>query len=126
MSVFMIGGSGNIGQRVIRALLDRGTKVTALVRDAEGEPDPASALALPGVRRVRGDLRDAASLREGADGCDAVFVLTPHSPDQVELQNAAVDTAADVGARVVKLSSWGPAVRGDSPVPGARRHWITQ
>jgi uncharacterized protein YbjT (DUF2867 family) len=126
MSVFMIGGSGNIGQRVIRTLLDRGTEVTALVREAEGEPDPKSALALPGVRRVRGDLRDAASLRAGAEGCDAVFVLTPHSPDQVELQNAAVDVAADVGARVVKLSSWGPAVREDSPVPGARRHWITQ
>lgn len=126
MSVFVIGGSGNIGQRVVRALVERDTKVTALVREAEGEPDPGSALALPGVRRVRGDLRDAAALRAGAEGCEAVFVLTPHSPDQVELQNAAVDVAADVGARIVKLSSWGPAVREDSPVPGARRHWITQ
>lgn len=125
MSVFVIGATGNIGRRVVRCLLDRGTPVTALIRDAEDLP-PDSPLAHPGVRVVRGDLREPAALAARAQGCEAVFVLTPHAPNQVELQNAAVDVAADIGAGVVKVSSWGPSVREDSPVPGARRHWITQ
>src|SRR5262249_43933294 len=33
---------------------------------------------------------------------------------------------AEAGARLVKLSSWGPSVFERSPVPGARRHWETQ
>jgi uncharacterized protein YbjT (DUF2867 family) len=125
MSVFVIGATGNIGRRVVRYLVDRGASVAALVRETEELPAD-SPLALPGVRIVRGDLRQPTALAEQAKGCQAVFVLTPHAPDQVELQNAAVDVAADIGAGVVKVSSWGPAVREDSPVPGARRHWITQ
>jgi uncharacterized protein YbjT (DUF2867 family) len=127
MSVFVIGATGNIGRRVVRSLVDRGTPVTALVRETEpGELPADSPLALPGVTVVRGDLREPTVLAAQAQGCQAVFVLTPHAPNQVELQNAAVDVAADIGAGIVKVSSWGPAVREDSPVPGARRHWITQ
>ncbi|WP_225830459.1 NmrA family NAD(P)-binding protein [Streptomyces sp. NK08204] len=126
MSIFIVGASGNIGQRVVRALIARGVSVTALVRDAEGELPPDSALAHPEVRLVRGDLRDTAPLRAAARGSESMFVLTPHNPEQIQLQNAAADLAADVGAHVVKVSSWGPAVHEDSPVPGARRHWITQ
>lgn len=126
MTVFMVGASGNIGRRVVSCLLDRGVEVTALLRESDGPAEPDGPLAEPGVTVVRGDLRQPDAWRKSAVGCDAMFVLTPHQPDQVELQNAAVDVAADVGARVVKISSWGPAVQGDSPVPGARRHWITQ
>jgi uncharacterized protein YbjT (DUF2867 family) len=126
MSVFVVGASGNVGRRVVRCLLDRDVAVTALLRETEGPVDPASVFAEPGVTVVRGDLRHPDAWRKSAAGCDALFVLTPHQLDQVELQNAAVDVASDIGARVVKVSSWAPAVHQDSPVPGARRHWITQ
>jgi uncharacterized protein YbjT (DUF2867 family) len=126
MSVLVIGAAGNIGRLVVREVLDRGERVTALVRDTERTVPPGSVLAAPGVTRVIGDLTRPASIRRAMDGCSAVFLLTPHSPDQVELQNVAVDAAADTGARLVKLSSWGPSVFEDTPVPGARRHWLTQ
>jgi uncharacterized protein YbjT (DUF2867 family) len=126
MSVFVVGASGNVGRRVVGALLRHGVEVAALVRDPDAEAPPGSPLRAAGVRLVPGDLRSPGALRVGAAGCDALFLVTPHSPDQVTLQNNAVDVAADIGARVVKVSSFGPAVRADSPVPGARRHWITQ
>ncbi|WP_051944301.1 NmrA family NAD(P)-binding protein [Streptacidiphilus rugosus] len=126
MPVYVIGASGDLGGLVVRALLDRGAEVTALVPETEGPLPSGSVLTEPGVRVVHGDLRDPGPLPAGARGCEAMFVLTPHAPDQVELQNNAADVAADVGARVVKVSSWGPAVREDSPDARARRHWITQ
>jgi uncharacterized protein YbjT (DUF2867 family) len=126
MSVLVVGAAGNIGRRVVAALLDLDVEVTALVRESEREAPAGLTLTGPQVRIAHGDLARPGTLRKAADGCSAVFVLTPHSPHQVELQNAAVDAAAEAGAKVVKLSSWGPAVHGNSPVPGARRHWLTQ
>ncbi len=126
MSVLVIGAAGNIGRLVVRAVLDRGAQVTALVRDTERTVPPGSVLAAPGVTRVIGDLTRPASIRRAMAGAESVFLLTPHSPDQVELQNVAVDAAAETGTRLVKLSSWGPSVYETSPVPGARRHWLTQ
>lgn len=122
MAVLVIGAAGNVGRHVVRGLVDRDVEVIAFVR----EPAPDGLFTHPMIREVSGDLGQPETIRKAAADCTAVFILTPHSPDQVALQNAAVDAAADVGARVVKLSSWGPAVRPDSPVPGARRHWITQ
>jgi uncharacterized protein YbjT (DUF2867 family) len=126
MSVLVIGAAGNVGRLVVRAVLDRGTPVTALVRDTERTVPKGSVLAAPGVTRIIGDLTRPASIRRAMARCESVFLATPHSPDQVELQNAAVDAAAETGARLVKLSSWGPSVHEGSTVPGARRHWLTQ
>ena len=126
MSVLVIGAAGHVGRLVVQAVLDRGRPVTALVRDTERTVPPGNVLAAPGVSRVIGDLTRPASIRRAMTGCESVFLLTPNSPDQVELQNAAVDAAAETGARLVKVSSWGPSMYADSPVPGARRHWQTQ
>lgn len=122
MAVLVVGASGNIGRQVTRALVDRGVEVTAFVRESE----PSDPFAHPLIRVAVGDLSEPDTVYKAAAGCTAVFILTPHSPDQVHLQNTAVDAAAHADAKVVKLSSWGPAVQPDSPVPGARRHWITQ
>jgi uncharacterized protein YbjT (DUF2867 family) len=126
MSVLVIGAAGTVGRLVVQAVLDRGRPVTALVRDTERTVPPGSLLAAPGVTRAIGDLTRPASIRRAMTGCESVFLLTPHSPDQVELQNAAVDAAAESGARLVKLSSWGPSVHAGTSVPGAHRHWQTQ
>jgi uncharacterized protein YbjT (DUF2867 family) len=119
MGVLVVGASGTVGRHVVRALVRRNADVVAFVRN----PGPRFA---GGVRVIEGDLADPDTVRKAVTGCRAMFLLTPHCPQQVTWQNHAVDAAADVGARVVKLSSWGPAVHADSPVPGARRHWITQ
>ena len=56
--VLVVGGTGDIGGRVVRALVAQGKRVRALVRPGS---DP-SALEAQGVAIVRGDLTDAASL----------------------------------------------------------------
>lgn len=126
MTVLVIGASGNIGRNVVRELVERDVDVVAFVRRSERDNAGNGQLAHPRVRLAEGDLSQPDTVRKAADGATAVFVLTPHAPDQVTLQNAAADAAEAVGARIVKVSSWGPAVHQDSPVPGAYRHWLTQ
>jgi uncharacterized protein YbjT (DUF2867 family) len=122
MAVLVIGATGTVGRHVVRELVNRDVEVTAFVR----EPVPDAQFTHPRISFALGDLGQPNTVHKAAANCTAVFILTPHSPDQVALQNTAVDAAAATGAKVVKLSSWGPVVRSDSPVPGARRHWITQ
>ena len=69
MKAFVTGGSGFIGQHVIRKLVDRGYEVYALVR-SQGSADIVSAL---GATVVAGDVTDVESMREGMAGSDVVF-----------------------------------------------------
>lgn len=72
MRAFVTGATGFIGGRLARALVARGDEITVLARD----PARAAALAsLPGVRVVRGDVTDRASLDAALGGHDAVFHL---------------------------------------------------
>jgi len=126
MSVLVIGASGNLGRHVVRALLETDAEVTAFVRESEQGTAMADVLEHPRVQIAYGDLTRPDTVLQAARGSESIFVLTPHMLSQVELQKTAVDVAAEVGARIVKVSSWGPAMRADTPVPGARRHWSTQ
>ncbi len=67
-TAFVTGASGFVGANLVRALLDRGWHVRALVRAA------APSLAGLGVERVDGDLF-APGLAAAMRGCDAVFHL---------------------------------------------------
>jgi dihydroflavonol-4-reductase len=71
MKVFVTGGTGFVGRRVVRKLLDRGYTVNALARSAES----AALLKEMGAKVVWGDITDAASMREGMRGSDVVFHL---------------------------------------------------
>src|SRR5882672_12398807 len=64
----VVGATGNLGGRVVTALLARGHAVRALVREGT---DPA-ALAAQGVEIVRGDLLDRASLDRALAGAGAL------------------------------------------------------
>lgn len=65
--VFVTGGTGFVGAAVIRRLVARGARVSALARDPR-------ALRVEGVERVvAGDLRDAAALEAGLAGVRACF-----------------------------------------------------
>ncbi len=63
------GGSGFVGNRLARALVERGDQVRALVRDPAGAAD----LSTLGVELVQGDMTDEASLRRAVDGVDRLF-----------------------------------------------------
>lgn len=69
MKAFVTGGTGFVGAHLVRALQARGDAVTCLVRT----PAKAAALGWRDVRVVRGDLDDAAALREGCAGADVIY-----------------------------------------------------
>lgn len=69
--VFVTGGSGFIGSRVVKELVARGCEVRCLLRPT------SKAHRLAGLRYevCRGDLEDSSALRAGVDGCDAIVHL---------------------------------------------------
>jgi dihydroflavonol-4-reductase len=69
MKAFVTGGTGFVGRRVVRKLVERGYDVYALARSAES----AALLEKLGATVVWGDVTDAASMREGMRGSDVVF-----------------------------------------------------
>ena len=69
MNVFVTGGTGFVGAHLVRALQERGDRVTCLVR----RPELAERLGWRDVRLVRGDLDDATALLQGCEGAELVF-----------------------------------------------------
>lgn len=65
--VLVTGATGFLGWHVARKLLDRGQTVRVFARD------PARLREMPEAEPVRGDLRDAASLRRAVAGCAVVY-----------------------------------------------------
>lgn len=69
MKAFVTGGNGFIGERLVRKLRERGDDVVALVRSR----DKGKKLEELGATLVEGDLSSSDAIRQGLDGCDAVF-----------------------------------------------------
>jgi nucleoside-diphosphate-sugar epimerase len=69
MKAFVTGGTGFIGSRLVRRLRERGDEVVALVRS----PEKAGDLRAQGVELIEGDLSSEQAIRDGVQGCDAVF-----------------------------------------------------
>ena len=69
-TVFLTGGAGRIGKRVLRLLLDSGYTVKVLVH--EHEPD---GIVSDNMVLVRGDILDAKCLLEAVQGCQFVCHL---------------------------------------------------
>jgi nucleoside-diphosphate-sugar epimerase len=97
--VFVTGGSGFIGQVLVRRLLDEGNAVRVLVR-SEASAATVSAL---GAAPVRGELTDPATWRDEVVGSEVVFHLAAetdiaadrerHERGSVRGTRAAVDAA---------------------------------
>jgi uncharacterized protein YbjT (DUF2867 family) len=71
--VLVTGATGQQGGAVAAALLSRGHRVTALTRKPDGEA--ARRLASAGAAIVAGDLGDAASVRQAAEGVDTMYLM---------------------------------------------------
>lgn len=114
MTILVTGATGNVGAAVVRALLARGERVTALVRD------PARA------RRVLGPGMALAAADAGSvTRADALFLACGNVPEQVDWECSMIDAAARAGVgRVVKLS--GPAAHVDSPLIFERWHGVIE
>ncbi|MDX6365617.1 MAG: hypothetical protein QOK30_693 [Nocardioidaceae bacterium] len=116
--IVVAGGTGRLGQRVVRRLLDRGLAVRVLTRS------PSGAAGLPAaVELAVGDVRDRASLRAAMVGARTVVSAVQgvtgkggNSPATVDRDGNVnlVDLAAEVGADVVMMSVVGASP--DSPM----------
>jgi len=85
MTFLVTGSSGNVGGEVVRALLDRGAHVRALVRAPQRAPEPEAA------ELVTGDLNDPQTIAPGLDGAQGLFLLPgyPAAPAILAMARAA-------------------------------------
>src|SRR5262245_31865944 len=67
VKIFMTGGTGFLGKRMAKRLIEAGHQVRALAR-----PSPIPRQMPAGVETVQGDVTDAESLKRGMRGCDTV------------------------------------------------------
>ncbi|TDC84773.1 NAD(P)H-binding protein [Actinomadura sp. 7K507] len=116
MSIVVTTPTGNVGSRVVRLLLQAGVRPRVLVRD----PARLDAATRERVDVRRGDLTDAAFVREAVAGARTVFWVdpTPHTAeDPIETSERTASGVVDAAragdvARVVLLSSGGAEKRG--------------
>jgi uncharacterized protein YbjT (DUF2867 family) len=112
--ILLTGITGNIGGATARALLAKGVKFRALVRD----PGKAAGWAEQGVELVQGDIEDAAAVKRALAGVDRAVLVMPNGETQERAETAFIRTAKEAGLQwIIKLSS-PEAVRGTtSPIP---------
>jgi NADH dehydrogenase len=78
--IFIVGGTGTLGQTLVRMLREQGKPVRVLVR--AGSETKAAPLRQLGAELVRGDLRDPASLEAGCRGATHVICATSAGADR--------------------------------------------
>jgi uncharacterized protein YbjT (DUF2867 family) len=128
MRVLVTGGTGFVGPKIVRAIVDAGHDVRAVARDRR----KAAHVAALGAELVEGDVTDAASLRVAAQGVDAIVHLVAirqGRPEQfervmVEGTRSLVAAANEVGPqRFVHMSALGTSEETKDLVPYYRAKW---
>src|ERR1039457_2415109 len=84
MRLFVAGGTGALGSRVVRLLAEGGNEVTATARTDAG----AQQVRAVGATPVDIDLFDVAALRTAIRGSDVVFRLTTKIPPLMQMRKA--------------------------------------
>lgn len=138
--VFVTGGTGFVGGRLVAALLERGRRVRALARPASGRTVGGNG----NLQWVTGDVLDRDSLRRGLEGCTEVFHLAAYAKNwakdpstffRVNVDGArnVFDAAEEAGLRrvvytstVVVFGPTRPGIVGDEAMPRATPRFFTE
>jgi putative NADH-flavin reductase len=89
LNIVVFGGTGNIGQRIVKEALSRGATVTVVVRDTAGTSLPSD----PKLTLVKGDVlneADDARLLKGATAVVCAVSFRKPQPDPPAYRKAAV------------------------------------
>ena len=114
MRAFVTGGTGFLGKRIVRRLIERGDEVVVLARDRERAAEAAGL----GAEIVIGDLESVDGFAHALEGCDVVYHagarVVSHGDWDLFLKanviatERLIDLAIDAGARrFVYVSSLG-------------------
>lgn len=103
--VLVTGGAGYVGAVLVPKLLEAGYQVTVLDLFLYGEDVLKGSRANPGLREVKGDIRDIEVVKEAIRGCDAVIHLACISNDP------SFELNPELG-RSINLDAFVPLVRG--------------
>ena len=147
--IFVTGGTGFIGTRLVQALTDRGHRVRVLSRRANPEPPPGSdahgggPLQHERVELVRGDVTERDSLARGMESCRHVFHLAAYAKNyardpqtyfDVNVQGVrnVFEVARRQGVRrvvwtssIVTFGPTPPGVVGDEDMPRITDRYLT-
>ena len=126
-TVLVFGATGQQGGSVARALLHRGWRVRALVRDPFSAG--AAALAARGAELVVGTFEDRAAMRSAMAGVDGVFSVQPSSPggtvtDEQEVRYGITIADLAVECAVKHLVYSSGSATGETPTGAA--HYDTK
>jgi uncharacterized protein YbjT (DUF2867 family) len=114
--ILLTGVTGKTGGATAQALLNKGLKLRAIVRN----PEKAAALAAAGIELVTGDATDPALLKTAMAGVDRALLVMPNSEHQLRLEQQFTDVAKQSGVKhLVKMSSMESVADAKSPIPKA-------
>lgn len=128
-TVFVTGGSGFIGGRLIQRLVRDGHSVRGLARSDAS----AAKVRERGAEPVAGDLSDAAAMRAGAEGCELAFHAAAQLGDwgtreefergNVQGTQNALSACADAGVRRFVHVGTEAALLAGQPLVNADETW---
>lgn len=97
--ILVTGAGGQTGQAVIKALVEKGIEVYALVhRESQSE----QMLGIGAKKAVAGDMLNLCDLQGAMDGVDSVyFICSTANPDEYAMRQMAID-AAEAAARIAQ------------------------
>lgn len=116
----VLGGTGNTGSQVVKALKAKGTAFKAIVRDPKAAAEKLGA----DVELAQGDLSDPASLEPAFAGLDTLYILCGHSPNLAQMEINALEAAKKAGVGNVVVSTGSEkGVSPDGPSEILRMHY---
>lgn len=96
-TILVAGGTGNLGGRIIKALIKRGAEVRAIVRNGR-KPEKIAKLTELGAKVVTVDMSDVEQLRQACQGASCVVSALAGLHDTiVDSQSKLLDAAIAAG-----------------------------